>query len=277
MTIRHGRFLLAALLLFSISCGSSSPAPAPTPTTTGIAVNSSGSQVFLGASEVFTATATLSNGTNTAVSSGTWSSDAPNVAPVDGTGRVSGSASGSANISVDYQGKRGTKAIRVVPNYQGGWVGAYTVGSCTDTLQFLTTSFCNTVFPVSSVLPFGFAFSQTGTTLSGSTHLGGIASNFATAPVQNDGSVQLPAVAIFGTTTFTETWNFNMPQPGRIAGTLHLVVTDSVVTGSSTMDATLSNTTPQSLARTLGIKGVRAPDAAFSVRALLELLGRSLD
>jgi len=233
--------------------------------------------VFRGASEVFTATATLSNGTSTALNSGSWSSDAPNVAPVDGTGRVSGASSGSANISVDYQGKRGTKAIRVLPNYQGGWAGSYTVGSCTDTLQFQVTGFCNAVFPVSAVLPFGFAFSQSGATLSGSTKLGGLASKFATAPVQNDGSVQLPTVALFGTTTFTETWNINVLQPGHIAGTLHVVVSDSVVLGGATMDATLTNATPQSLAQPLGINGARPSNTAFSVQTLLALLSRALD
>jgi hypothetical protein len=266
---------LFALVPFSINCGGSNPAPVPSPTTTSVTVNSSASQLFLGASEVFSATATLSNGSTAQVTGAVWSSDAPNVAQVESaTGRVTGVASGNANVSVDYQGLRGTKLIRVLPNYQGTWLGTYLIGTCTETLDFQTTGFCAAVFPVGQVRPLTLLFAQSGTTLSGSTALGQILSNFATAPVAADGSVVLPAVAIFGTTTFTETWVINVLQPGRIVGTLHVVVTDSTIAGTGTMDATLGTTSLQSLARVLGVNRRQAADSPFDLRMLAELMIR---
>jgi hypothetical protein len=276
MTTRRGRFLFAAVLLLSASCGgSSNPAPAPTPTTTSLTVGSTSSQLFLGASEVFSATATLSNGATAQVNGAVWSSDAPNVAQVDSaTGRVTGASSGNANISVDYQGKRGTKAIRVVPNYTGNWTGSYTIASCTDTLQFQTTGFCSAVFPASQVLSLVLLLTQSGSTVSGSAALGQILSNSTSAPVQTDGSVLLPAVALFGNTTFTETWSLNIQQPGRIVGTLHVVITDTIVTGGATMDATLNSTTIQSLARVFGIDRAQPSNTSFNVQTLAGLVGR---
>jgi hypothetical protein len=240
-----------------------------------LTVNSTSTQVFLGASEVFTASASLSNGAQSPVTNGAWTSDAPNVAQVDGpSGRVTGATSGNANISVDYQGKRGTKAIRIIPNYQGGWSGTYTVNSCVDTLQFQSTGFCATVFPGGSVLPFALGFAQNiNGALAGQTAIGSIISNTSTSQIQNDGSTVFPALAPLGsTTTFSETWTMTIVQAGHLAGTLHVVVTDTTISGSGTMDAKLNDATLQTLARTLGLRPAASAVGSFTVRRLADAI-----
>lgn len=269
--LKRRTLLLAAGALVLINCGSSTTAPSgAAPTTTSVTVVSSSGQVFLGASEVFTAIAVLSNGTQSPAVGGTWSTDAPAIAAVDSpTGRVSGATSGNANISIDYQGKRGTKGIRILPNYQGQWGGTYTVNSCVDTDQFLSTGFCASVFTAGSVLPLAFLFSQTNGSLSGLAALGSIVSSTGTSAISNDGSVVLTMNAALGTTTIVETWTLNIVQAGHLQGTVHVVVTDTTVPGSATIDATLGSTTPQTLARTIG--SLPTP-GSFDLRALAELL-----
>jgi hypothetical protein len=259
-------------LLFTTSCGSnSSPAP-PSPTTTSVTVNSTSSQVLLGASEAFGAVATLSNGTTVQVTTGSWSTDAPSVAQVDGSGRVTGAASGTATISVIYQGTRGSKQIRVLPNYQGNWLGSYVVGSCSETQEFQNPDFCGTVFPTGRVFPLVFIFTQSGTALSGTAILGQLASSNSTAPIQNDGSVLLPAIATLSPSTFTETWSLNQTQVGKISGTLHVLITNTTLLGSATMDASLINTNIASSSATASTGHLHNLTRPQSLDALAEML-----
>ncbi len=96
------------------SGGSATPAPNPSAAITAIEVKSSGPTLFLGTPETFTAVATLSTGATTTLSLVAWSTSAASVATVDArSGRVLGVASGEVTISVEYQGVRGSKAIRV--------------------------------------------------------------------------------------------------------------------------------------------------------------------
>src|SRR5687767_9143925 len=150
------RLLLgAACSILVLACGGeggSAPA-APAATVQTITVNSSSDLVFLGASETFTATASMSNGGSQAVSGGVWGSDAPSAASVESaSGRVTGAASGMATIFVDYQGRRGTKLIRVLPNYQGTWSGSYFIRTCSQSGDFARFNFCSN-FPENRVFP----------------------------------------------------------------------------------------------------------------------------
>src|SRR5215475_9369199 len=104
------------------ACGSSNPAPAPTPTVQSITINSPNTNIFLGAVEQMAASANLSNGTSQ-TPTGTWGSDNAAVATVNATGLVTTVASGRATIFFESNGLRGTKAIRVLPNYGGRWDG----------------------------------------------------------------------------------------------------------------------------------------------------------
>jgi hypothetical protein len=92
------------------------------------------------------------SGSNLAATS-SWSSDSNAVATVEAsTGRVTGVANGGVLISVDSGGRRGTKQIRVLPNFQGTWSGSYVVSSCSATGQIAGGEPCSTFSP-NAVLP----------------------------------------------------------------------------------------------------------------------------
>src|SRR4026208_1823691 len=107
------RWWLVSLAL-ATGCGggvSSTPTAPAVPPVTRIAV--SGSDLLLiGNSETFTATS--ESGRLTALAR--WQGDAPTVATVESlTGRVTAVGTGTATISVDANGVRGTKLIRTLP------------------------------------------------------------------------------------------------------------------------------------------------------------------
>ena len=64
---------------------------------TGVTLNKDTLSLVQGGSEVLVATVSPENATNKSV---TWSSDAPQFADVDQTGRVTAVAAGSANVTV---------------------------------------------------------------------------------------------------------------------------------------------------------------------------------
>jgi hypothetical protein len=202
--------------------------------------------MLVGASEVFTATATLSNGATQPVTTGTWGSDASQVAQVEAaSGRVTGAGGGEATISVDFQGARGTKRIRVVPDYQGNWLGSYVVSSCSQTGGLAVGNPCGTLFSTNAALPLAFQFTQSADVLSGRTSLGQLLSDNLSSPIATNGSVLILVTATSSGTTWAESWNLISTQPGRISGTLRFVLTSNAFTGSVTVEANLINTNRQ--------------------------------
>jgi hypothetical protein len=125
----------AALLLafiFSTACdkkGGGGPT-GPTPTVTNVTLAPSTDFITIKAVQTFSATANFSDGSSRVVQA-TWGSDAPAVAAVD-AGRVTGVSPGLATIFADYEGQRGVRPLRVVPDYQGRWTGDWSITSCTD-------------------------------------------------------------------------------------------------------------------------------------------------
>ena len=150
--MRHKAAWATCAAIAAIGCGSSDNSgdnnttpPAPSGTIVSIAVNSSAPTMFLEASETFTAVATYTGGATQTVTGGAWATDASAVAQVDAsTGRVVALSNGEATISFDYQGVRGSKHVRVLPNYGGSWdgIGKYTIASCTQTEGFADTNVC---------------------------------------------------------------------------------------------------------------------------------------
>ncbi|MEO7890997.1 MAG: Ig-like domain-containing protein [Vicinamibacterales bacterium] len=231
-------------LLTVVGCSKNNPV-APTPSTSSIAVNSTGTTLFLGSAETFTAVSTLSNGT-TQATTGTWTSDAQAIATVDGTGRVSGVASGDATISVDAGGVRGSKRIRVLPNYQGSWLGNYIIDGCSSIGPSPWTTACSLGFPNGKSFTLAFQFTQANGIVSGTAAQNAVLSNQFSSSVQGNGAVTAQAVGNLGTTSSSQTWNLQSTTDGRIAGTLRFVYTDtSVAVGSATVTATLSNVNRQ--------------------------------
>jgi len=147
MLLRHS--LVALLLTGLAACGGGSgggspttPTPVtPAPTVASLSISPATDLVTIQGAVALSATATMSDGT-TKAASGTWASDAPSIATVDGTGKVTGIAPGQATVTVTYENVKATRAIRVVPDYQGSWTGDYTVLACQDSGDFHQEDWC---------------------------------------------------------------------------------------------------------------------------------------
>ncbi|MEO8482381.1 MAG: Ig-like domain-containing protein [Acidobacteriota bacterium] len=93
-------------------------------------------------SQQLTATATLSDGTSN-VAQPTWTTDAPAVVSVSSTGVVGGLSPGQANVFADYRGQRATASVRIVPDYGGGWSGAFFITNCQLSGDWTRTTACD--------------------------------------------------------------------------------------------------------------------------------------
>lgn len=220
--------------------GSTPPPIAPSGTVVSITVSSGGSSVYLGGVETFTATATLSTGGTQSLLVGTWSTSSAAIATVDSaTGKVTGVANGTVTISLDYQGVRGSKSVRVVPFYAGNWAGSYIVSGCTQAQGFSDTNQCSN-FPIGKSLQYGLQLAQAFDVVSGTTNIGLIGMSGDTETIQPDGSVNLTTNAFAGTTTIVASWTLISQSAGVLGGTLSQHWTDSVITGSMDITATLN-------------------------------------
>jgi len=233
VTLRLGGLLICATVLTAASCGSSPAAP----TVKVIAVQSSSGQLFLGVVEAFSAQETLSDGTTRAVTTGTWSSDAPAVASVDSTGRVTGKASGTATIIVDADGVRGTKLIRVLPNFGGSWSGGIFYGSCSSSGW---SPGCSTIDDTLGHV-VTMVFTQTGDSVTGTIVTPFITSSMS-GTVAADGTLSFTSIGTSNTKTYTETWKLTIVTAGTITGPFHFDGKDSASTLSTfTIDGSVSN------------------------------------
>ncbi len=195
---------------------------------------------------------------------------------------------------VDRQGRRGDKALldpvrhslicgariepfrlaadlrRVLPNYQGNWLGSYVIQNCTETQDFQNPDFCAAIFPIGRVFPAVFLFTQSGTTVSGRAILGQISSDTIAAPIQDDGSMQFPATATVSPSTFSETWSVNQTQAGTITGTLHVLVTNAILLGTATMDANVIVQPATVTASTGSLQNPTHPQSLAALAAMLQ-------
>jgi hypothetical protein len=132
--------VIAALAGMS-ACGSKSPTEPSAVTVTSVTVSGSNS-VNVGSASTMTASARKSDGSTEDVTSGaTWQSSNTAVATVSSTGRVSGVAPGSSNISAGFGGVTGQIGIQVmaVDNIQRVTVrltSLVIVGTCDDNSIF---------------------------------------------------------------------------------------------------------------------------------------------
>lgn len=105
----------------------------------------------------------MSDGTSKTVMP-VWSSDAPSVATVNG-GLLVGLLAGEATIIADYEGRRATRKIRVIPDFGGSWTGGYRITSCTD--SGVLDGICD-VEDTSGVYRVDLVFTQNNAALTGS-------------------------------------------------------------------------------------------------------------
>lgn len=262
-------FFVGLLLTLSanVGCGGSGGGgTAPSPTATGITINTPNNATMfaIGQTFTFTATATMSNGT-TQAAAGAWGTDAPAVATASGNGDVRFVGSGDVTVFVDYGGTRGTRRVRGLPNYQGTWVGSYSVSGCEHSGAFGAANFCGD-FPNNRVLPLSFVFTQTNDSVTGTTSLGTLRSNQATGPITLDGTLALPATYQDGTFTLTESWVLQSREAGKITGRVMVLWRASGYSGEARLSGDLFNVNRTSTAAAMPVAAPRAP------RTLQELI-----
>ena len=238
-------FLCLSLILSIPACKKKLPSspdiPAViTPTVQSITVTSNSDLLYIGESETFTATATMSDGSTKTVTGGAWSGDNPSVATVGAsTGEVTIVGSGTVNISVAYNGKTGSKAIRGLPNYQGTWSGTYYILSCNATGDFATMDFCS-YLPPGTELPIELNLVQDDDRVEGRFYLGDLGAD-TSGPVGTDGQLILAGAIQEGTATIEAAMSLQSVTPGEITGNMNQIWRDAESIGSARIEANIQN------------------------------------
>jgi hypothetical protein len=156
--------MIAALV---VACGDKPNPVGPTspaaPTVASLVI-SGADYVLTGSTTVYTATATLSDGSTRTVTP-SWSSSAVNLATVDNAGRLDGRAHGSTTLTAAHEGRSTSKTVQVVNNYGGSWSGQYIIRACKDSGNFTDgidgdVPWCQAV--LGSARSFAFTLFQTG-------------------------------------------------------------------------------------------------------------------
>lgn len=241
-------FLLTCSLPLTAACGSSPTAPTVNPssaaasesspsTATSITLTSPRSIYSIGASETLTATATMADRSTREVSHGAWRSDNPSVATVNAGGLVTAVAFGDASIIVEFGGAQAAAHIAVRPDYQGRFDGKYLITSCVSTEEFESYKVCDAMFPPNSGVAYDvtLALTQSGSDLSGIAFFDQLQSPLAAATIARDGSVRTTSSLVWSNAPISITWNLKQTQSGRVDGTLVMVWTHAVHTGSMTV------------------------------------------
>jgi len=217
-----------------------------------VTVTSSSDLIFIGASETFAATAAMSSGGTQPVSGATWGSDSPSVASVDNTGRVTGVGSGMATIFVDFQGRRGTKLIRGLPNYQGAWSGSYAITGCSQTGDFARANFCSN-FPTNRVFPTNLNLTQDRDRVQGRFFFGTLGGD-GSGPVQSNGQLLLVGAIQDPTFTIETNWSLGSSTAGRISGGVSQIWRGAGLAGDARVNAEIRD-----LNRTSSVAAMSVP------------------
>ncbi len=232
-----------------------SPAAPSSPVATSITVTAPSEMLKLGRSETFTASATMSDGSARPVVGGVWGGDAPSVATVEAsTGRVTGIGPGMVTVFVDYQGQRGTKLTRVVPDFHGWWSGSYFVEGCTATGAWADERTCDDV-SAGEVLPADLVFWQDSDAIDGFLYLGSIEGN-GRGTIEVAGGLVVTATAVLEEgVTVDSTWWLRSDQADRITGTLSWAIRVEGIPGDMRIDGRMRNMVRESAV----IEAHRAP------------------
>lgn len=140
------RLLVVGIAVVAAGCGNGGrgggmPA-APSPAAASLAISPATESLLIQGLEIFSVTATFPDGTSRPAGA-TWSSDAPAVAQVDGTGRVDGVGPGTATITAEAEGLRATRFMRVIPDYAGDWRGGIRITACVSEGAWSSMRYCD--------------------------------------------------------------------------------------------------------------------------------------
>lgn len=233
------------MLIGMSACGRSdgfvlSPSSLSTITGITLSVNPPG----VGATVSATATVSLSSGSTAVVFAG-FTSDTPSVATVTTAGAITGVSIGDVTISVDYQGFKASKKVRVLPNYGGTFYGTYTLDRCTDSGGYAGTNSCASMlptYPLGSTFQMAFSNTQSSdlTSLTGQFVLGNLLGT-STGVISSAG-----VLTYAGSISSSATWRMDFrnflatsPSVGHVGGRFEAVWTDTTQTGSSVWTCTI--------------------------------------
>jgi len=234
-------FLCLSLFLSIPACKKKAPETPDVPaiidpTAQSITVTSTSDMFHIGTSETFMAMVTMSDGAIKAVVGGVWGTDNPSVATVvPATGQVTIVGSGMVSIFVDYEGRRGSKSIRGLPNYQGTWSGTYRITSCIATGDFDLAGFCD-VFTIGTVLIVELNLIQDDDRVEGRFLLGELGAD-TNGPVSTDGQLVLSGTISGGTTMIEVAMLLQSTTPGQISGRLNQIWRDTSVPGDLRLES----------------------------------------
>jgi len=199
--------------------------------------------ITINSSESYRAVVNYDNGTSEFVSTNvTWNSDAPTVASVDTTGVVRGLSSGWATVYADYQGMRGTRKLRVLPDYQGRWEGDWMVTACRDEGDWEGGCFG---FPTGELFGLTLVVTQTRDVVSGTTDFGDDLPGPVTGSIDESGTLSVGGtytVDIDGMRveiTVTE-WKTMSADNQKMAGQMCVIFRISGLLGSIEVDGQLN-------------------------------------
>jgi hypothetical protein len=243
--IRHLICAIVLALVFA-GCGGDDGPTMPRDTPTGVTITTSATMFYIGATVTLSASVTMSSGSTQPLTSGcAWGTDSADILNINpSTGAMTGTGSGEATVWCDYQGMRGTKRLRILPNYAGTFLGSYTVTGCSDSGDFRSEDFCDS-FPNRLVLPLRFDFQQNNDSLNGRTSLGSVTSDAFVSTVRVDGGVQVLSRHANSGFTIQSTWDLTSRQAGRIEGRVATVWTFSGASGQGRVTGDLFNTNRQ--------------------------------
>lgn len=263
--MRIGQRVVVAGLLVSWGCGSSPPGPSPLPQT--LAISPAVDLLRIRASETLSAALTASNGQQTPATA-TWTSDAPAVASVDASGRVTGQTSGSATIAAQASGLRATVTLRVVPDYHGRWEGITRVTACADEGDFDTL--CDEV--VGGGMPLSTSITQTRDAVTADVNFDDATGRISTT-IQSSGRLvttgQLTLVVegISFDVALSE-WDTTSTDNQLMTGRYRLEVRHALLTGFWRLDGELVSIQKTSgtpgVASMTGVSGRQSPSRVFS-------------
>jgi hypothetical protein len=255
------------------ACGSKSSPAAPTPSAPTVTkVTLSVNPPAIGQTVQATATATLSDGTTAAVTSG-FGGDTLTVASVSASGSILGLRTGAITVWADYQGVRGTKLLTVLPNYGGTFTGSYMLSGCQQTGDFATVNFCGSV-PIGNLAPISLGNTQSADlqTVTGSFMLGSV-SGSGTGLVAPDGSFSYSGSIVQDTLHVNlQNWQSVSTNPGSITGQFEQQWTDVTAVGSVRITCTALTLTK--VASTNAVRPSRPAPSASLADLLQRMFGR---
>jgi hypothetical protein len=196
--------------------------------------------IKLKATETYTITALFSDGSSQVVT-GSWSSDTPSIAAVEAPGRIAGAGAGQATITVEYQGLRATRTVRVVPDYHGRWEGDWSVSACSGSGDL--QEICE-VYPPDELFGLTLVANQTRDTITGTIDFGDDLPGPVTGTIAMDGQL-----SVGGTYTITveditleltvSNWDTVTTDNQRMTGSMRVTGRAMGVQGSFTVDGNL--------------------------------------